>query len=160
MEVGQSDIGGTDADDAEEDEAEGIWQLIHSTDEAGRTSMAIQEINRQCQHQKGRSFNDEVMAQELDDRNADDGKANDAPEAEMKGTGHGFCIKFFHDFTLPRHIGRLNCRYIGAKHAIGNPNQRIDDLHGKGINPCFIQTQKAAAHEDRRLSCQISRNRD
>lgn len=45
MEVGQSDIGGTDADDAEEDEAEGIWQLIHGTDKASGTSMAIQEIN-------------------------------------------------------------------------------------------------------------------
>ena len=45
MEVGQSDIGGTDADDTEEDEAEGIWQLIHGADEAGRTSMSVQEIN-------------------------------------------------------------------------------------------------------------------
>lgn len=45
MEVGQSDIGGTDADDAKEDEAEGIWQLIHGADEAGGTSMSVQEIN-------------------------------------------------------------------------------------------------------------------
>lgn len=120
--------------------------------------MAIQEVNRQRQHQEGRPFNDEVMAQELDDRNTDDGKANDTPEAEVKSTGHGFRVKFFHDLALPRHIGRLNCRYIGAKHAVGNPNQRIDYLHGKGINPCFIQTQKAAAHEDRRLSRQICRN--
>lgn len=92
MEVGQSDIGGTDADDAEEDEAEGIWQLIHSTDEAGRTSMAIQEINRQCQHQEGRSFNDEVMAQELYDGNTNRCKNDDAPETEMKSTGHGLGI--------------------------------------------------------------------
>lgn len=92
MEVGQSDIGGTDADDAEEDEAEGIWQLIHSTDEAGRTSMAIQEINRQCQHQKGRSFNDEVMAQELYDGNTYRRKNDDTPEAEVKGTCHGFRV--------------------------------------------------------------------
>lgn len=140
MEVGQSNISGTDADDAEEDEAEGIWQLIHGTDEAGGTSMAIQEVNRQRQHQEGRPFNDEVMAQELDDRNTDDGKANDTPEAEVKGTSHGFRVKFFHDLALPRHISRLNCRYISTKHAIGNPDQRIDDLHGKGINPRFIET--------------------
>lgn len=137
MEVGQSNISGTDADDTKEDEAEGIWQFIHGANEASRTSMAIQEINRQCQHQKGRPFDDEVMAQELNNRDPDDGKANDAPEAEVKGTSHGFRVKFFHDLALPRHISRLNCRYIGAKHAIGNPNQCIDDLHGKGINPRF-----------------------
>lgn len=68
MEVGQSDIGSTDADDTEEDEAEGIWQFIHGANETSRTSMAIQEINRQCQQQEDRSFNDEVMAQELYDR--------------------------------------------------------------------------------------------
>lgn len=102
--------------------------------------MAIQEVNRQRQHQEGRPFNDEVMAQELDDRNTDDGKANDTPEAEVKSTGHGFRVKFFHDLALSRYIGRLNRRYIGAKHAVGNPDQRIDDLHGKGINPRFIQT--------------------
>lgn len=45
MEVGQSNISGTDADDAEKDETEGIWQLIHGTDEAGGTSMSVQEIN-------------------------------------------------------------------------------------------------------------------
>ena len=84
MEVGQSDIGGTDTDDAEEDEAEGIWQFIHGANEASRTSMAIQEINRQCQHKKSRSFNDEVMAQELDDRNTDNGKVDDTPKAELK----------------------------------------------------------------------------
>ena len=31
--------------------------------------MAIQEVNRQRQHEKSRSFNDEVMAQELYDGN-------------------------------------------------------------------------------------------
>lgn len=41
MEGGQSNIGSTDTDNAKEDEAKGIWQLIHSTDEACRTSMAI-----------------------------------------------------------------------------------------------------------------------
>ena len=92
MEVGQSNISGTDTDDAEEDEAEGIWQLIHGTDEAGRTSMAVQEVNRQCQHQEGRSFNDEVMAQELYDGDTNRCKNNDAPEAEVKGTGHGFRV--------------------------------------------------------------------
>ena len=92
MEVGQSDIGGTDTDDAEEDEAEGIWQFIHSADKAGGISMAIQEINRQCQHQEGRSFNDEVMAQELYDGNTNRCKNDDAPETEVKGTGHGLRV--------------------------------------------------------------------
>ena len=45
MEVSQSNISGTDTDDAKEDETEGIWQLIHGTDEAGGTSMSVQEIN-------------------------------------------------------------------------------------------------------------------
>ena len=52
MEVGQSNISGTDTDDAKEDETEGIWQFIHGANETSRTSMAIQEINRQCQHKK------------------------------------------------------------------------------------------------------------
>lgn len=82
MKVGQSDIGGTDADDAKEDEAEGIWQLIHSADETSRTSMAIQEINRQRQQQEGRSFNDEVMAQELYDGNTNRCKGDFTSETE------------------------------------------------------------------------------
>lgn len=92
MEVGQSDIGGTDTDDAKENKAEGIWQLIHSADKASGTSMTIQEINRQRQHQEGRSFNDEVMAQELYDGNTNRCKNDDAPETEMKSTGHGLGV--------------------------------------------------------------------
>lgn len=92
MEVGQSNISGTDTDDAEEDEAEGIWQFIHGANETSRTSMAIQEINRQCQHKKSRSFNDEVIAQELYDGYAYCCKDNDAPETEVKSTSHGLCI--------------------------------------------------------------------
>ena len=92
MEVGQSNISGTDADDAKEDEAEGIWQLIHSADETGRTSMAVQEINRQRQQQEGRSFNDEVMAQELYDGDTNRCKNDDAPETEVKSTGHGLRV--------------------------------------------------------------------
>ena len=42
MEVGQSDIGGADADDAEEDEAEGIGQLVHGADKARRAAMTVQ----------------------------------------------------------------------------------------------------------------------
>lgn len=82
MEVGQSNIGGTDTDDAEEDEAEGIWQLIHGTDEAGGTSMAIQEVNRQRQHQESRSFNDEVMTKELYDGNTNRCKGDFTSETE------------------------------------------------------------------------------
>jgi hypothetical protein len=83
MEVGQSNISGTDADDAEEDETEGIWQFIHGSNETSRTSMAIQEINRQCQHKKSRSFNDEDMAQELYSRYAYCCKNNDTPETKV-----------------------------------------------------------------------------
>ena len=82
MEVGQSDIGGTDADDAKENKAEGIWQFIHSADKAGRTSMTVQEVNRQCQHQESRSFNDEVMAQELYDGNTNRCKGDFTSETE------------------------------------------------------------------------------
>ena len=82
MEAGQSNISGTDADDAEEDETEGIWQLIHGANETSRTSMAIQEVNRQCQHQEGRSFNDEVMAQELYNGNTNRYKGDYTSETE------------------------------------------------------------------------------
>lgn len=92
MEVGQSNISGTNADDTKEDKAEGIWQFIHGANETSRTSMAIQEINRQCQHKKSRSFNNEIMAQELYDGDTYCCKDNDAPETEVKSTGHGFCI--------------------------------------------------------------------
>ena len=82
MEVGQSNISGTDTDDAEEDEAEGIWQFIHGANETSRISMAIQEINRQCQHKKSRSFNDEVMAQELYNGNTNRCKGDYTSETE------------------------------------------------------------------------------
>jgi hypothetical protein len=44
--------------------------------------MAIQEVNRQRQHQEGRSFNDEVMAQELYDGNTNRCKGDFTSETE------------------------------------------------------------------------------
>ena len=42
MEVGQSNISGTDADDTKEDEAEGIGQLVHAADKARRAAVTVQ----------------------------------------------------------------------------------------------------------------------
>ena len=42
MEIGKANIGGADADDAEEDEAEGIGQLVHGADKARRAAVTVQ----------------------------------------------------------------------------------------------------------------------
>ena len=44
--------------------------------------MTVQEVNRQCQHQESRSFNDEVMAQELYDGNTNRCKGDFTSETE------------------------------------------------------------------------------
>lgn len=47
MEVGQSNIGSTNTDDAKEIETEGKWQLIHLRDKGCGIAMANHTINRQ-----------------------------------------------------------------------------------------------------------------
>ena len=42
VEIGETDIGGADADDAKEDEAEGIGQLVHGADKARRAAVTVQ----------------------------------------------------------------------------------------------------------------------
>ena len=79
MEVGQSDIGGTDTDDAKEDEAEGKWQLIHRRDKGCGITMPTQQIHGKRQYEKRRFFNNKIMPQKLYNWNTDEDKTN-APQ--------------------------------------------------------------------------------
>lgn len=87
-EVRKADIGADERQNAEEDEAEGIWQAIHRRNEAGRVTMACHEVDGACHHEEYGAVNREIMAQPFHDWNADGRKDSYPCNAQVKATSH------------------------------------------------------------------------